>query len=175
MKIIPSFQKVIIPVLSILLILAISFIILNPPTSKSTLDYIVLLPHIIAAINSLTSILLIVGYILIKKGKKGGHKKSMISAFSLGIIFLILYIIYHSNAPSTSFGGDGPIKYLYYFILTTHITFAIIVAPLVLFALSYALNSQFEKHKRIVKFAFPIWLYVSITGVLVYILISPYY
>ena len=164
-----------IPVLSILIVLIVSYMIFNPPANKHEIGYTGLLPHINAAINSITALILIVGYRLIKKGNKKGHKKSMISAFSLGTIFLILYIIYHLNAPSTPFGGQGLVKYLYYFILLTHITFAIIVAPLVLFALSFALNNQFEKHKRIVKFAFPIWLYVSITGVLVYILISPYY
>jgi len=99
----------------------------------------------------------------------------MISAFILGCIFLIFYVIYHANAPSTKFGGEGLIRYVYFFFLITHILLAFIVVPLVLSAIYFAVSDKIEKHRKIVKFTFPVWLYVSITGIIVYLMISPYY
>ena len=99
----------------------------------------------------------------------------MISAFVLGTLFLVSYVIYHSSVPSTSYGGEGMVKGIYYFFLLTHILLAAVVVPLVLTALYFAIKQQFDRHKRIVKWAYPIWLYVSITGVVVYLMISPYY
>ena len=133
------------------------------------------LPHVIGALNAATSLLLIAAVVAIKQQKVELHRKLMTTAFVLGAIFLVTYITYHISNPSTSYGGEGVIRYLYYFLLISHVLLSIVVVRYVLLAMYYALNKQFSDHKRIVKIAFPIWLYVSITGVAVYLMISPYY
>lgn len=133
------------------------------------------LPFFNAVINTLTSILLVLGVVFVKTNRITFHKRSMISAFFLGAIFLVFYVIYHSYAPSTRFGGEGVVRYVYYFFLITHILLAIVVVPLVLSAIYFAVSRKIDQHKRIVKFTFPVWLYVSVTGVIVYVMISPYY
>ncbi len=133
------------------------------------------LPHVIGIINGATSLLLIAAVIVIKQQKVELHRKLMTTAFVLGAIFLVTYIVYHISNPSTTYGGEGAVRYLYYFLLISHILLSIVVVRYVLLAMYYALNNQFGDHRRIVKLAFPIWLYVSITGVAVYLMISPYY
>ena len=133
------------------------------------------LPHVIAVINSLTAISLLVGLYFIKSKRIFAHKKAMLFAFVLGSLFLIAYILYHISNPSTKYGGEAWLKYIYYFFLISHIVLSIVVVRLVLLSLHYALSNQIEKHKKIVKWSFPIWLYVSVSGVIVYFLISPYY
>ncbi|MGD1891173.1 MAG: DUF420 domain-containing protein [Cyclobacteriaceae bacterium] len=133
------------------------------------------LPHVIGMINGATSLLLIAAVVVIKQQKVELHRKLMTTAFILGSIFLVTYIVYHISNPSTVYGGEGAIRYLYYFLLISHILLSIVVVRYVLLAMYYALNKQFGDHRRIVKLAFPIWLYVSVTGVAVYLMISPYY
>jgi len=133
------------------------------------------LPPIYATINGLTAILLIAGVIAIKNGNRKLHENLMKSAIACSVAFLVMYVAYHMTADSTKFGGEGFVKYLYYFILLTHISLSIIVIPLVLIAYVRALAERFDKHKQITKFTFPIWLYVAVTGVIVYLMISPYY
>jgi putative membrane protein len=99
----------------------------------------------------------------------------MSSAFALGAIFLVCYVTYHLSNPSTRFGGEGAIRYVYYSVLLSHILLSLIVLPLVLRAFMFALTNQITKHRKIARYAFPIWLYVSITGVIAYLMISPYY
>jgi putative membrane protein len=99
----------------------------------------------------------------------------MMTAFVLSSVFLISYVTYHTFTEPTRFGGEGILKVIYYFILITHIILATAVLPMVLFSLTYGLQSRFDKHRRVAKWTFPIWLYVAISGVLVYLLISPYY
>jgi putative membrane protein len=99
----------------------------------------------------------------------------MLSAFVLSSIFLISYVIYHASVPETRFGGQGIVRYIYFFVLITHIILATLVVPLALFSIYRGLNSEVVLHKKIVKYTFPIWLYVSVTGVIVYLMISPYY
>ena len=137
--------------------------------------WIYALPFYNAIINTLTAILLILGVYFVKSGKVNYHKMAMGGAFLLGAIFLIFYVIYHSNAPSTKFGGEGMIRYVYFFFLLSHILLAFIVVPLVLSAVYFAVSEKIDKHRKIVKFTFPVWLYVSVTGVIVYLMISPYY
>ncbi|PWL24593.1 DUF420 domain-containing protein [uncultured Roseivirga sp.] len=161
-------------VLSIAIPLAVA-VLLSLPTKLDLGDWVYNLPHAIGAINTLTSICLIVAFVAIKKKNIALHKKMNTAAFILGAIFLVLYVIYHASAESTAFGGDDTTKYIYYFFLITHILLSIGVVPLVLLAFFYALNGMIERHKRIVKYTFPIWLYVSVTGVTVYLMISPYY
>ncbi|MCL4150826.1 UNVERIFIED_CONTAM: hypothetical protein GTU68_004168 [Idotea baltica] len=143
------------------------------PTRVSA--WIFSLPMYNAVVNSLTAVLLILGVVFVKNGKVEKHKLCMIGAFILGCIFLVGYIIYHSNAPTTKFGGEGVVRYVYFFLLISHILLAFIVVPLVLSAIYFGVTQKIEKHKKIVKYTFPVWLYVSITGVVVYLMISPYY
>ena len=133
------------------------------------------LPFYNAIINTLTALLLILGYYFIQNSNIKYHRASMMGAFLLGCVFLILYVIYHSNAPSTKFGGEGTIRYVYFFFLLSHVLLAFIVVPLVLSAIYFAISDKVHRHKKIVKFTFPVWLYVSVSGVIVYVMISPYY
>ena len=133
------------------------------------------LPDVIGGLNAVTSLLLIAALVAIKQKKVELHRQLMTIAFVLGAIFLVTYILYHISNPSTAYGGEGAIRYLYYFLLISHIVLSVVVVRYVLLAMYYALRRQFDDHRRIVKIAFPIWLYVSVTGVIVYVMISPYY
>lgn len=156
---------------------AIVVVLLMLPKGESSeiKPWIYQLPFYNAIINTLTALLLITGVYFVKNAKVKYHKISMLSAFILGSIFLIFYVIYHSNAPSTKFGGEGIVRYVYFFFLLSHILLAFIVVPLVLSAVYFGVTEKIDKHRKIVKFTFPVWLYVSITGVIVYLMISPYY
>tara|TARA_R110000868_G_scaffold45595_4_gene151179 strand:- start:594 stop:1124 length:531 start_codon:yes stop_codon:yes gene_type:complete len=133
------------------------------------------LPPIYAGINGLTAILLIIAVVAIKKGNKKLHQTLMTICIALSLAFLIMYIGYHMTSESTVFGGQGFIKYVYYFILITHIVLSIAIIPLVLKTYAKAYLEKFEEHRKIAKVTFPIWLYVAVTGVVVYLMISPYY
>ena len=126
------------------------------------------LSHVIGGINTLTTIALIAGLVCIKIKKVHLHRMAMIAAFALGAFFLVCYVVYHATNPANKFTGDGAARTVYFILLISHIGLSLVVLPLVLRAMFYAATKQFEKHKRIVKFAYPIWLYVSITGVIVY-------
>ena len=134
-----------------------------------------ILPHAIGVINTLTTVILIVGLISQRAGKIGLHRLAMTTAFSLGALFLVCYVTYHLSNPSTQFGGSGSLRLIYYFVLVSHIGLSLVVLPLVLRAFLFALTNQIARQRRVAKYAFPIWLYVSTTGVIVYVLISPYY
>ena len=133
------------------------------------------LPPIYATINGLTAILLILAVYYIKNGKRKIHESLIKVCIALSLSFLVMYIAYHLTTDPTSFGGSGLISYLYFFILITHILLSIVVIPLVLISYSRAIKSKFILHKKIAKITFPIWLYVATTGVVVYLMISPYY
>jgi putative membrane protein len=133
------------------------------------------LPPIYATTNGITAILLIAAVVAIKNGKRKLHEWLMTSAIALSLAFLVMYVAYHMTSDSTKFGGDGAIKYVYYFILFTHIVLSIAIIPMVLITYVRALAKNFESHKKISKITFPIWLYVAVTGVIVYLMISPYY
>ena len=133
------------------------------------------LPPIYAAINGLTAILLVVAVYYIKNGKREIHESLIKVCIALSLMFLVMYIAYHMTTDPTSFGGKGIIAYIYYFILITHILLSVIVIPLVLTSYSRAVQSNFNLHKKIAKVTFPIWFYVAVTGVVVYLMISPYY
>lgn len=134
-----------------------------------------MLPHAIGAINSLTAVALIFGYAAVRNRKIALHRACMSIGIILGALFLFCYVTYHLSNPSTSFGGTGPLRAVYYFVLISHILMSLVVLPLVLRAFAFAWCGMFEAHRRIARFAFPIWLYVSVTGVLAYLMISPYY
>lgn len=133
------------------------------------------LPPIYAAINGVTAVLLVFAVIVIKKGNRELHEKLMKFAIVCSILFLLMYVAYHMTSDSTPYGGEGVLRYIYFFVLITHIILSIAIIPLVLITYVKALTKQFDKHRRIAKITFPIWLYVAITGVIVYLMISPYY
>jgi putative membrane protein len=133
------------------------------------------LPPIYATTNGITAVLLIAAVIAIKNGKRKLHKNLMTSAIVLSLAFLVMYVAYHMTSDSTKFGGEGIVKYVYYFILITHIFLSVIIIPLVLVTYVRAWAKLFDKHKKIARITFPIWLYVAVTGVVVYLMIAPYY
>ncbi|NRD18986.1 DUF420 domain-containing protein [Winogradskyella eckloniae] len=133
------------------------------------------LPPIYAVINGLTAVVLIFAIVAIKKKNRALHENLMKFAIALSVLFLLLYIAYHMTSDSTKFGGEGVVKYIYYFILITHITLSVVVIPFVLITYVRAITNNIERHKKIAKITFPLWLYVAVTGVIVYIMISPYY
>ncbi len=133
------------------------------------------LPPIYASINGLTALVLILAVIQIKNGNRKAHELLMKFAITLSVLFLAMYVAYHMTSDSTPYGGEGAIRYVYFFILISHILLSIGVIPLVLITYVRALAERFDKHKKIAKITFPIWLYVAITGVVVYLMISPYY
>lgn len=147
------------------------------------------LPPIYAGINGLTAVLLVAAVMAIKKGNRKLHERLMTFAIACSVVFLVMYVAYHMTAESAKFGDTnfdgrlddaekaaaGGIRYLYYFILLTHIALSVIIIPMVLFTYVRALAEQFDKHKKLAKITFPIWLYVAVTGVVVYLMISPYY
>lgn len=133
------------------------------------------LPPIYASINALTALLLVVALVMIQKGRRRTHEYLMKSCIVLSVLFLGMYVTYHMTSDSTPFGGEGVIRYVYYFILITHILLSIAVIPFVLITYVRAITGNFKMHKKIARITFPLWLYVAITGVVVYIMISPYY
>ncbi len=147
------------------------------------------LPPIYAGINALTAVLLIAAVYFIKNGNRQMHERLMKTAIACSVVFLAMYVAYHSSADSTKFGDTnsdqllseseiqavGFTRYIYYFILLTHIALSVIIIPFVLITYVRAITNNFARHKAIAKITFPIWLYVAITGVIVYLMISPYY
>ena len=147
------------------------------------------LPPIYATINGVTALLLVMGVIAIKNGNRKVHERFMTSAIACSVIFLVMYVAYHMTADSTVFGdidhsgvldetektNAGFMRYVYLFILLSHILLSIIIIPLVLITYVRALANSFDRHKKIAKITFPLWLYVAVTGVIVYVLISPFY
>ena len=142
---------------------------------KIDVDLPVFLPPIYATINAFTALILMTAVWAIKNKKRTLHERLMKTAIILSAIFLMLYVAYHMTSDSTSFGGEGLLKYFYFFILISHILLSIVVIPFVLITFVRAITNDFEKHKKIARITFPLWLFVAISGVLVYLMISPYY
>ena len=142
---------------------------------KIDLELPFFLPPIYATINAITALVLIMAYTAIVNKKIKLHRRLMQTAIALSLIFLVMYVLYHMTSDSTKFGGEGIIKSTYYIILITHIILSVIVIPFVLITYVRAITNNIERHKKIARITFPIWLYVAISGVLVYIMISPYY
>lgn len=145
------------------------------PTPVSVPDFAYLLPKLNAFINGICSILLLVSLYFIRNKNIEMHKRINIITFALSSVFLVSYVLFHYYVEETHYGGEGIIKNVYYFILITHIVLAAIVLPLILFSFYRGLQMQVELHKKLVRWSFPIWLYVTVTGVVVYLMISPYY
>ena len=134
-----------------------------------------ILPPVYATINALTAVLLIVAVAAIRGGNRRRHALLMKVCMGLSALFLVLYVAYHMTSAPTPFGGEGFVKYAYYFILITHILLSVGVVPLVLFTFLRGWRGDFVRHRRLARLTFPIWLYVAVTGVIVYFMISPYY
>lgn len=158
--------------LSVLIPLAVAVLFGMPKVQGYDFSF---LPPIYATINGLTALLLVIAVVAIKKGNQVWHERLMKICIGLSALFLILYLVYHITSESTAFGGEGGIRYVYFFILITHILLSIGVIPLVLFTFVRALTGSFKRHRALARFTFPIWLYVAVTGVIVYLMISPYY
>lgn len=133
------------------------------------------LPPIYATINGLTAVVLFTAVWAVKNGKRKLHENLMKFAIGLSVAFLAMYVAYHMTADSTKFGGEGAVRYIYLFILLTHIVLSVIIIPFVLVTYVRALAERFDKHKKLARITYPMWLYVAITGVIVYLMISPYY
>ena len=138
-------------------------------------SWVFFLPAFNAIVNGICSLLLILSLYFIKRKDIATHKKINIAAFVLSSLFLVSYIIFHATGIKTTYGGEGTIRTIYYIILISHIILAAVVLPLVLFSFQKGLQMQVEKHKKLVRWSYPIWLYVTVTGVIVYLMISPYY
>lgn len=132
-------------------------------------------PFFHAVLNGSTAVLLLLGFFLIKNNKPNQHKYAMIAAFVLSSVFLVSYVLSKISNPPVPYGGEGFLRYLYFFILITHIVLSVVIVPLVLFTMYRGLTKEYAKHKKIAKYTFPVWLYVAITGVLVYVFMVPYY
>lgn len=172
-----SFFIPLIITLSILVPIAVALLMLFPETlhiESENFDFSSL-PFFHAILNGCTAILLITGFIWIKNKKTKAHKISMMTAFILSSIFLISYVISKLTNDPVPFKGEGSIRYVYFFILISHILLSIPVLPLALFSIYRGLTGENTKHKKIVKWTFPIWIYVAITGVMVYLFMAPYY
>ena len=165
-------HKSIIIILSLVIPLIIALLYVSPKVGEFEINF---LPKLNAIINGVVFCTLIFAIKAIRNGKKDLHQKLIYLALILSTIFLVSYVIHHATHNSVSYGREGELKYFYYFILLSHIILSAVIIPLVLITLSRALKENFEHHKKIAKITFPIWLYVSATGVVVYILISPYY
>ena len=135
----------------------------------------IFLPPIYSSLNALTAVLLVLALVAIKSKKIKLHQRLMQTCIALSLVFLVMYIAYHMTTDPTTFGGEGYVKSLYFFILISHIILSIALIPLVLISYVRAFQEEFPAHRKISKITFPIWLYVAVTGVVVYLMISPYY
>ncbi len=185
----------VIGVLSVAVPVLVALLLFIPQTGKLGGLDVTFLPGLNAVLNSATAIALLVGWYFIRnrhlsyEQRTAYHRTAMMSAFVLSSLFLVFYVIYHYQAPATKFGDSnhnhileeaekvatGGIRYLYYSILLTHIVLAAIVVPFVLLAIYFGYTRQYTRHTKVTRYTFPIWLYVAVTGVIVYLMISPYY
>jgi uncharacterized membrane protein YozB (DUF420 family) len=133
------------------------------------------LPTLNASLNALSGILLLTGYTMIRQRRIAAHRACMIAAFLTSTLFLISYVIYHLNVGSRPFTGEGPVRLVYFAILITHVLLAAAILPLALVTLRHGLAAQYFRHKRIARWTFPIWVYVSVTGVVIYLMLYQLY
>ncbi len=168
--------KKVITILSVAIPLAVAALFgVNLKRMGFDVEPLTFLPPIYASINGLTAVILIAAVVAIKKGNRKLHERLNTLAIVCSVLFLVMYVAYHMTSDSTKFRGEGFIKYVYYFILITHILLSVIIIPFVLITLMRAKLGKFPEHKKIAKITFPMWLYVAVTGVIVYVMISPYY
>jgi putative membrane protein len=169
-----SFYKPLIITLSIAIPVVVSILMLMPKIDAGFTDA-ALFPLFHAILNGTTFCVLLIGYYFIKQKNVAYHRASMMVALLLSTTFLVSYVVSHATTPEARYGGEGVMRLIYFFILITHIILATTIVPLALFAIYRGLTGEIEKHKKIVKYTMPIWLYVSSTGVLVYLFMKSYY
>lgn len=181
------FLRLIWVVTIVVLMIVIALKLVPAPESKP--GFIYLLPHLIGSINATCALLLVISLIFIKRKNIQAHKVTNVITFVLSALFLVFYILFHLYEKDTRFGdidhdgilsaaelaAVGPVRYIYFFILATHIILAVAVLPLILISFFRGFSMQVERHRKIVRWAYPVWLYVAVTGVVVYLMISPYY
>ena len=129
------------------------------------------LPALNATLNGISAVLLVIGYVLVRQRKLEQHRRVMIAAFSTSVLFLISYLIYHASVGSKPYPGQGSIRTLYFFVLITHIVLAALVPPMAIVTLVRGLRERYDAHRRLARWTLPIWLYVSVTGVIVYVML----
>ncbi len=168
--------KGIIWALSIIIPLAVAALFgINLPKMGYDVQPLGFLPPIYATINGLTAVTLVVAVSAIKRGNIKLHENLIKLCMVFSSLFLVMYVAYHMTSESTKFGGDGTIRYIYYFILVTHIVLSVVIIPFVLFTFVRGIAGAYERHKKLARITYPMWLYVAVTGVIVYLMISPYY
>lgn len=133
------------------------------------------LPPFHATLNALTAVVLIAAYIQIRRRNVENHRRLIYLAIGMSVLFLLSYVLYHFTTEETRFGGEGFIRYVYFFILITHIVLAAAIFPFILLTFNRAYTAQYDRHKRMARWVFPIWLYVAITGPICYLMLLPYY
>lgn len=133
------------------------------------------LPPVHASLNALTAVILVVAFIHIKNGRVEQHRKAIYAAMFTSALFLLSYVLYHFTTPETRFGGEGVIRYIYFFILITHIILAALTLPFILLTFNRAYTDQFDRHRKMARWVFPLWLYVAVTGPICYLMLEPYY
>lgn len=172
-----STVKIVIIVLSIVVALLVALLNWGLESRPNLLsaETLLLFPKFHAILNSLVAVLLALGLYFIKNGKKDNHQKSMLGAFLLSAVFLVSYVVYHTLADPTLYGGEGSIRYVYYFLLISHIILAALIMPIILMTFYYAATEKYIKHRNLAKTTWPLWFYVAITGVVIYFMIAPYY
>ncbi len=133
------------------------------------------LPALNATLNATSAIFLTAGYVFIRRGRVTPHKRCMLSALTASTLFLISYVIYHANTGSRPFPGIGPVRYVYFSILITHVALAATILPLALITATRGLRAQYDRHVKIARWTLPLWLYVSVTGVVIYLMLYQLY
>lgn len=168
--------KGIIWTLSVIIPLAVAALFgINLPKMGYDVEPLGFLPPIYATINGLTAISLVLAVRAIKRGNARLHERLIKLCMVFSSLFLLMYVAYHMTSESTSFGGEGAIRIVYFFILITHIILSIVIIPFVLFTFIRGIAGAYERHKKLARITYPMWLYVAVSGVVVYLMISPYY
>lgn len=133
------------------------------------------LPLVEAMLNFTTFVLLLASLYFIRRGNRRAHKACNLTAVALSVLFLVVYVTFHYLSPQAHYGGEGPVRYVYFFLLITHIILSAVIVPLVLVTLIRALKGNFARHKKIARITWPLWVYVTLSGVIVYVMMAPYY
>ena len=133
------------------------------------------LPAVYSALNALTALILIYGYVAIRQKKIRQHQRAMTTAMISSLLFLLGYVLYHITTPETPYGGQGAIRYVYFFLLITHVVLAAVIFPFVLFTFIRGYTRLIEPHRRLARWVYPLWLYVAVTGPILYFMIRPWY
>ncbi|MBL7941791.1 MAG: DUF420 domain-containing protein [Flavobacteriales bacterium] len=158
------------------LVVAVLYLLPKPEeVSPELRSWLMRLPGFYATLNGITAVLLVWAFFAIKNKNVALHRRMMTASLVMSVLFLVCYVIYHSTMPATRFGGEGAIRTVYIFVLTSHIVLSAAIVPLVLISYTRALAARYDRHRKIARITLPIWLYVAITGVVVYLMISPYY